>query len=47
MCGRRDRLLRLKHLVIEPREASGLAAVRLDFETKLEGDTAAAQIERD
>ena len=36
----RDRLLRLKHLVVEPRESSGLAAARLDFETKLEGDIA-------
>ena len=35
----RDRLLRLKHLVVEPRESSGLAAARLDFETKLEGDS--------
>ena len=36
---RRDRLLRLKHLVIEPRDSSGLAAARLDFEAKLEGDS--------
>lgn len=37
---RRDRLLRLKHLVVEPRESSGLAAARLDFEAKLEGNVA-------
>ena len=37
-CKYRDRLLRLKHLVVEPRESSGMAAARLDFEAKLEGD---------
>ena len=44
---RRDRLLRVKHLVIEPRDSAGLAAARLDFEAKLEGDaTSAADIRR-
>jgi hypothetical protein len=33
----RDRLTRLKHLVVEPREASAFAAARLDFEAKLDG----------
>jgi hypothetical protein len=33
--------MRLKHLVVEPRESSGLAAARLDFEAKLEGEPAA------
>ena len=33
----RERLHRLKHLVVEPRDASAFAAARLDFESKLDG----------
>jgi hypothetical protein len=33
----RDRLSRLKHLIVEPREASAFAAARLEFEAKLDG----------
>jgi hypothetical protein len=42
----RDRLQRLKHLVVEPRDAAAFAAARFDFESKLDGACALQQFVR-